>query len=36
MQILFLACTPFVNMEPIDYIPILNVAIEKKFNNVLC
>lgn len=25
-----LACTPFVNMEPVDYIPILNKGIEKK------
>ena len=25
-----LACTPFSNMQPIDYVPILNTAIEKK------
>ena len=27
---LILACTPYANMEPIDYIPMLNKAIEKK------
>ena len=27
---LILACTPFPNMQPIDYIPILNKAIENK------
>ena len=27
---LILACTPYANMDPIDYIPILNKAIEKK------
>tara|TARA_S200000501_G_scaffold349534_1_gene365713 strand:- start:12 stop:848 length:837 start_codon:yes stop_codon:yes gene_type:complete len=27
---LILACTPFPNMQPIDYIPILDKAIEKK------
>ena len=27
---LILACTPYANMDPVDYIPILNKAIEKK------
>tara|TARA_B100000963_G_C22522610_1_gene623749 strand:- start:220 stop:1053 length:834 start_codon:yes stop_codon:yes gene_type:complete len=27
---LILACTPYANMEPIEYIPMLNKAIEKK------
>ena len=27
---LILACTPFVNMQPVDYIPILKKALEKK------
>ena len=27
---LILACTPYANMKPIDYIPMLNKAIEKK------
>ena len=27
---LILACTPFANMQPIDYIPILDKAIDKK------
>ena len=25
-----LACTPFINMQPIDYVPILNKALDKK------
>ena len=26
---LILACTPFIEMEPIDYIPMLNIALQK-------
>ena len=26
---LILACTPFVDMKPVDYIPVLSKAVEK-------